>query len=235
MLVGLSIWCSSPSVGRVCRLNFFDFFDGPDAATIRHFHYDADIADAPDLATLVRLVGTGRLHPELGRVEHWSQTAAVLDDLRDRRVRGNAVLTLRKDTPQMTTMDPKTVVTRYVEAVAAGDLPTIRASFDPDITWTYPGELPLSGVWQGRADDFLGAAAGKLFAPDAPVTIKLTNAIADGDQVFAEWTAQATALSGAAYDNRCSGVFTVRDGRILAVHEYLDTDHARKVLFPDHE
>jgi hypothetical protein len=58
----------------------------------------------------------------------------VLDDLRDRRVRGNAVLTLRKDTPLMTTTDPKTVVTRYVEAVAAADLPTIRAGFDPDVT-----------------------------------------------------------------------------------------------------
>lgn len=236
---GTLIWFGQAS-REPARLNFFDFFDGPDAATIRHFHYDAGIADAPDLATLVRLVATGQLHPELGRVEHWSQTAAVLDDLRDRRVRGNAVLTLRKDTPLMTTTDPKTVVTRYVEAVAAGDLPTIRASFDPDITWTYPGELPLSGVWRGRdtvVDDFLGAVAGKLFAPDAPVTIKLTNAIADGDgdQVFAEWTAQATALSGAAYDNRCSGVFTVRDGRILAVREYLDTDHARRVLFPDHD
>ncbi|TCM38953.1 nuclear transport factor 2 family protein [Kribbella sp. VKM Ac-2568] len=130
--------------------------------------------------------------------------------------------------------DPKTVVTRYVEAVAAGDLPTIRASFSPDVEWTYPGDLPLSGTWRGRdavVDDFLGAAAGKLFSPDVPVVIRLTNVLADGDQVFAEWTAQATALGGGAYDNQCSGVFTVRDGQIIAVREYTDTDHARRVLF----
>jgi ketosteroid isomerase-like protein len=30
----------------------------------------------------------------------------------------------------------------------------------------------------------------------------------------------------------CSRVFTVREGRILAVRVYLDTDHARRVLFP---
>lgn len=130
--------------------------------------------------------------------------------------------------------DPKTVVTRYVEAVATGDLPTIRASFSPEVEWTYPGDLPLSGTWRGRdavVDDFLGAAAGKLFSPDVPVVIRLTNVLADGDQVFAEWTAHATALSGGAYDNRCSGVFTVRDGQITAVREYTDTDHARRVLF----
>ncbi len=134
----------------------------------------------------------------------------------------------------MTSKDPKTVVTRYVEAVAAGDLATIQASFSADVEWTYPGDLPLSGTWRGRdtvIDDFLGAAAGKLFRTDEPVLIKLTNILADGEQVFAEWTAQATALSGAAYDNRCGGVFTVRDGRIVAVREYLDTDHARRVLF----
>jgi ketosteroid isomerase-like protein len=132
--------------------------------------------------------------------------------------------------------DPRTVVTRYVEAVAAGDLPTIRASFAPDVVWTYPGDLPLSGDWKGRdrvVDEFLGAAAGNLFAPGTPVAIGLVNVIADGEQVFAEWTAQATARDGGAYSNKCAGVFTVRGGLIVAVREYLDTDHARRVLFPD--
>ena len=100
--------------------------------------------------------------------------------------------------------------------------------------WTYPGDLPLSGEWKGRdtvVDEFLGKVAGQLFDPTAPVTIKLTNVIADGEQVFAEWTAEATARSGAAYRNHCGGVFTVRDGAIASVREFLDTDHARRVLF----
>jgi NADPH:quinone reductase-like Zn-dependent oxidoreductase len=42
---------------------------------------------------LVRLVDRGRLHPEIGRVVDWSQTAEVLVDLRERRIRGKAVLT----------------------------------------------------------------------------------------------------------------------------------------------
>ncbi|MEV4261604.1 nuclear transport factor 2 family protein [Kribbella sp. NPDC049584] len=226
------IWFGQASRQPV-TLDFFDFFAAAETARIQHFHY-VHGPDGQDLATLVRLVSAGRLHPELGRVEDWSRTDAVLDDLRNRRIRGNAVLTLHKEAPLMN--DPKSVVTRYVEAVAAGDLPTIRASFAPDVVWTYPGDLPLSGDWKGRdmvVDEFLGAAAGNLFAPGTPVQIELVNVIADGQQVFAEWTARATARAGGAYDNKCGAVFTVRDGAIVAVREYLDTDHARRVLFPD--
>jgi NADPH:quinone reductase-like Zn-dependent oxidoreductase/ketosteroid isomerase-like protein len=228
---GQLIWFGQASRQPI-GLDFFSMFDGPENATIRHFHY-TDGRDDEDLATLVRLVATGRLHPELGRIEDWSQTDDVLDALRNRRIRGNAVLTLQEETPQM---DPKTVVTRYVEAVATGDRSTIRASFAPDVVWTYPGDLPLSGDWKGRdtvVDEFLGAAAGDLFAPGT-ITITPTNVIADGEQVFAEWTAQATALGGGAYNNKCGAVFTVRDGLIVAVREYTDTDHARRVLFPGH-
>ncbi|MDX6279521.1 MAG: NADPH:quinone reductase [Kribbellaceae bacterium] len=90
---GMLIWFGQAS-REAPRLDFFDFFKGPEAATVQHFHYDSEPADGSDLATLVRLVATGRLHPELGRIDDWSATGAVLDDLRDRRIRGNAVLTL---------------------------------------------------------------------------------------------------------------------------------------------
>ncbi|WP_278265711.1 zinc-binding dehydrogenase [Nocardia sp. AG03] len=88
---GTLVWFGQ--AGRTpSTLDFFGFFDGPENATIRHFHY----AGAPydrDLATLVRLVTDGRLHPEIGRVADWTETAQVLVDLRERRVRGKAVLT----------------------------------------------------------------------------------------------------------------------------------------------
>ncbi|WP_261557054.1 hypothetical protein [Frankia tisae] len=45
---------------------------------------------------MLRLVVTGRLHPEIGLVTDWVDTADVLVRLRDRRLRGNAVLTLEE-------------------------------------------------------------------------------------------------------------------------------------------
>ncbi len=74
------------------QLDFFDFF-AQTGATIRHFdHDDSTVPDSRDLATLVRLVASDRLHPEIGVVADWTQTASILEDLRERRIRGNAVL-----------------------------------------------------------------------------------------------------------------------------------------------
>ncbi|MGW2425510.1 zinc-binding dehydrogenase [Streptomyces sp. NPDC001709] len=91
---GTLIWFGQAS-RTPATLDFFGFFDGPESAVIRHFHYlDADTRLDDDLAALVRLTAQGRLHPEIGRVTDWADTATTLTDLRDRRIRGKAVLTL---------------------------------------------------------------------------------------------------------------------------------------------
>jgi NADPH:quinone reductase len=64
-------------------------------ASIEPFIYwRTGASDADDLATLVRLVAGGHLHPEVGLVADWRETPDALIALRDRRVRGNAVLTV---------------------------------------------------------------------------------------------------------------------------------------------
>ncbi len=87
---GTLVWFGQASRTPV-TLDFFDLLGGPERVTIRHFHY----AGAPygsDLAALVRLVEQGRLHPEIGRTADWAETAGTLVDLRERRIRGKAVL-----------------------------------------------------------------------------------------------------------------------------------------------
>ena len=91
---GQLIWFGQAS-RKPAELSFFEFFKGPRSATVRHFHYEHfDEPYAADLAALVRLVAEGRLHPEIGRLTDWRSTAAALNDLRDRRIAGNAVLTI---------------------------------------------------------------------------------------------------------------------------------------------
>jgi NADPH2:quinone reductase len=88
---GSLIWFGQASRQPV-ELDFFAYFEQT-GATIRHFHYeDSTIPVSQDLETLVRLLQTGRLHPELGLVANWTQTATALQQLRDRKLRGNAVL-----------------------------------------------------------------------------------------------------------------------------------------------
>jgi NADPH:quinone reductase len=91
---GTLIWFGQASREPV-TVDFFRLLYGATSATIRHFSYE-DFTEpyGADLAVLVRLVASGRLHPEVGRVADWADTDATLTELRERRIRGNAVLTI---------------------------------------------------------------------------------------------------------------------------------------------
>jgi NADPH:quinone reductase-like Zn-dependent oxidoreductase len=91
---GLMLWYGQASL-EPARADFFALPEGPVDVTIRSLHYwtEAD-RDGEDLATLVALVAAGRLHPEIGETADWTETPRVLAAVRDRSVRGNAVLTV---------------------------------------------------------------------------------------------------------------------------------------------
>jgi NADPH:quinone reductase-like Zn-dependent oxidoreductase len=75
-----------------------DFFSLPAGVTIRHFVYWREgVSDGDDLSALVRLAASGRIHPEVGLVADWHETPDALIALRERRVRGNAVLTIERN------------------------------------------------------------------------------------------------------------------------------------------
>jgi uncharacterized protein (TIGR02246 family) len=127
--------------------------------------------------------------------------------------------------------DAKTVLTRYVTAVEAGDGDAIRASFAEDATWTLAGDLPISGTWVGREaiiEEFLAAAMSH-YEPGS-VRLEITRMIAEGDNVALQWTSRARTLDAEPYENNCIGVFTVRDGKIRSVQEYMDTHYAYRAL-----
>jgi NADPH:quinone reductase len=91
---GIVLWFGQASRTRA-TIDFFDWIDGTVGAPIVAFAYERpDFADDADLATLVRLTATGRLHPEIGALLPWDRTPDVIDAIRQRRLRGNAVLTL---------------------------------------------------------------------------------------------------------------------------------------------
>jgi uncharacterized protein (TIGR02246 family) len=127
--------------------------------------------------------------------------------------------------------ESKAVIERYVAALLDGDVEAIRASFADDAVWTLDGDLPISGVWRGRdaiVDDFLGKAIA--YYEPGSVSIEVTSLVADGELVAMEWTSRARTAAGEAYENHCIGMFTVRDGRIQAVREYMDTQHAARAF-----
>ena len=133
------------------------------------------------------------------------------------------------------TTDAKAVVQGYLDALLAGDLEGIRACFAPDATWTIYGDLPIAGPWHGRdaiVDDFLGTVGWDLFEAGSGPEFEFPTLIGEGNTVALEWRVTARSAAGADYRNHYCGIFAVADGRIATVREYLDSDYAKRVLFP---
>ena len=91
---GLLVWFGQAS-REPATLSFFAMVSTATYASIVPFTYwRTGASDADDLATLVRLVAQGHLHPEIGVSADWRETPQVLVALAERRIRGNAVLTV---------------------------------------------------------------------------------------------------------------------------------------------
>jgi ketosteroid isomerase-like protein len=98
-----------------------------------------------------------------------------------------------------------------------------------DSTWTLimQGSEPLRG--RGIADFFAGGDA--VFEGGAP-TVTLTGSTAEGDRVAIEGVGKGRLRNGREYDNRYHFLVEVRDGRVAAVREYMDSQHVATVMAP---
>ncbi len=91
--LGVLIWLGQASRQPI-TLDYFNWTGGM-SATMRKFNYgESDRSFGDDLATLLRLVTQGHLHPEIDRIEDWADTNRVIAALLGREIVGNAVLTI---------------------------------------------------------------------------------------------------------------------------------------------
>ncbi len=82
------------SLAGQASLAMGDFRAAPLGKVVGFFHAHPQHTRGEDLATLAALVGDGRVDPRIGAVRDWAEVRNVLDALRERDIRGRAVLTV---------------------------------------------------------------------------------------------------------------------------------------------
>lgn len=101
-----------------------------------------------------------------------------------------------------------------------------------DVTWWIAGKpdaQPASGDYdKRRIARLLERMVSQL---DGPMRMTVRGTVAEGDKVAVEVVGDARLRDGRRYQNEYHFLITVRDGRISAVREYLDTQHVHATWF----
>lgn len=120
------------------------------------------------------------------------------------------------------------VVEKFCDQFSRGDYEAALSMLDESATWWVAGSTPISGLYEKV--EFARLLEGISAAMHGPITIRPIAFTVQGSRVAVEAESDAMTRTGRAYRNQYHFLFIVRDGRIQAVKEYLDTEHARAVL-----
>lgn len=125
----------------------------------------------------------------------------------------------------------KALVRSYLRAMTSGD-PALAELLDEDVTWWVPPSSPLGGLKRGKAAvlELMRSGIG-LYDASVPFGVEIEQLIAEGEWVALQMVMTARTAKGQAYRNYYHWAFRVRDGRICAVKEYVDTLYAQRMLF----
>ena len=119
----------------------------------------------------------------------------------------------------------KKVVDAYFEAQRSGDLFKGLALLTDDAIWSVPGDWEMSG-------EFTKAEMAKMMEGlnqfDGGLNFTHHSITAEDDRVAVLTVVDAKLKDGRVYHNNIFFLFTVRDGKITAVTEAVDSYHSRK-------
>ena len=131
----------------------------------------------------------------------------------------------------MSASDNKQSLQAVFEAMATGNTRPFGELMADDCRWVTPGQSAWSGEWHGKKamNEQLFGPLYKRFA--GKYTNHASRFVADGNVVVVEARGQATLKTGGSYDNTyCFVCEFGKDGKLVQVTEYMDTDLAMRVL-----
>jgi uncharacterized protein len=124
----------------------------------------------------------------------------------------------------------KALVTRFWQTFSAGQYPEVLNMLHDDATWWVAGATMLSGTYsKPEFAKLLGQVT-----PMAPKGLRVTPKLltAEGDRVSVEAESYAEMNNGRTYKNIYHFMMVIRDGKFIAIREYLDTEHVTATFAP---
>ena len=130
----------------------------------------------------------------------------------------------------MSIAENKRIVQSFYDAANRGDTEGFLGRLADDVAWTNIGTTKYSGTCAGKGE-LTARLMGPLFGQlKAGIAATVHNVIAEGDFVAVQLSGRAETKDGRPYNNTYCHVFRIRDGKIVEVTEYLDTDLVTSVF-----
>lgn len=122
----------------------------------------------------------------------------------------------------------KAIVTAFFAALNRGDIETVVDTYAEDGHVRTMGNTLISGQF---SKDQVASSAGGIFDV-FPEGLKFTvsDMVAEGDKVAVEAESEGEHISGQNYNNEYHFLFKFRDGKLVSLREYMDTEHVTDVL-----
>src|SRR5689334_21680689 len=127
----------------------------------------------------------------------------------------------------MSTERNKEVATDFFARLSRSDVPGALSLMADDAVWRIAGKKELSPAAGDYGKERLGRLFNRMLSQlESGLQMTVLRSIAEGDSVALEVESTGDLKNGRRYRQQYHFAIDLRDGRIAAVREYLDTQHA---------
>jgi ketosteroid isomerase-like protein len=126
-----------------------------------------------------------------------------------------------------TSKNNKEIATEFFNSLSSGTEGYLDFYTDDSTIWT-AGDNAIGGT--RTKEEVIEFAQGILAAFPNGITFNITGMTAEDDRVAVEVSGESIHASGQPYNNRYHFLLIIRDGKIIQLKEYMDTQLAAKIL-----
>jgi len=126
-----------------------------------------------------------------------------------------------------TIKENKEIAIKFFEALSSGSEAYLDFYNDDSIIWT-AGNNAIGGTRTKK--EIIDFAQGILAAFPTGITFNITGMTAENERVAVEVNGEAIHASGEAYNNKYHFLLAIKNGKIIELKEYMDTQLAAKIL-----